>query len=698
MLRVPKLDDVSYERLVERLRGKISLLTEEWTDLNHHDPGITILQLYAWLTDTLDYYLDATGEVHRLKYLKLLGLAPQRSAALCHLSLTGVADGEIDLPGGTRFAAGDTVFELEKSCRMRNNSLAGLYGETGGVFTDLTPFAGLDGGFSPVFTHDLQAQSAVYFLFTAPVGGSRFYVEVENRYGRTPPEGGLRLGELAWECWDGSHWREASVEDETQGFLQSGFVTLAPDGETAPLDHPELGRGYAVRARLTVNHYDVLPRLGRVLPCCVQARQVYTHAHTTSCTYTGGDVILDKRVRPGDSISVGVEEGGSYVLWYDAGLEPWCEVELLPDGRAAIRFDEARFGRVPLRDARLLVTAMEERVAEEAILGVTNGLAAQRLALDAEHISRIGLALVEERDGRPWFEVWELCDEIGRAPCDAKVFMWDAGSREVVFGDAIGGLQPPAGRTVVAIEIETSLLGEGNVRRGQVNAILDPVAPGLKVTNPADAFGGVSPKDSSQFHAEIEEKLTRVTRAVNVSDYAALVKQTPGLIIDRVAVISGRAYEAVYGGTMPPNTVLVAVQPVHEHEPRPVLNELYAQRIRAHLERYRLLTTNIEVIPARYLAVEIYGRLLLRENTREARRRVEELLRSCADFSGGCDFGRPIVYGRLFSLLEMLDCVRKVERLSLECAGLGGMRSEQGDIVVHPDTLPWLARLEIEYT
>ena len=147
MLRVPKLDDVSYERLVERLRGKISLLTEEWTDLNHHDPGITILQLYAWLTDNLDYYLDATGEVHRLKYLKLLGLAPQRSAALCHLSLTGVADGEIDLPGGTRFAAGDTVFELEKSCRMRNNSLAGLYGETGGVFTDLTHFAGVDGGF-----------------------------------------------------------------------------------------------------------------------------------------------------------------------------------------------------------------------------------------------------------------------------------------------------------------------------------------------------------------------------------------------------------------------------------------------------------------------------------------------------------------------------------------------------------------------
>ena len=80
MLKVPQLDDITYEQMMQRIISRIPAMTDEWTDFNSHDPGITVLQMYAWLTDMLNYYMNATGDIHVKKYLKLLGIEPERSA------------------------------------------------------------------------------------------------------------------------------------------------------------------------------------------------------------------------------------------------------------------------------------------------------------------------------------------------------------------------------------------------------------------------------------------------------------------------------------------------------------------------------------------------------------------------------------------------------------------------------------------
>ena len=102
MLQVPKLDDLDYQKLFERARGMIPTMTSEWTDFNDHDPGITTLQTFAWLYDTMNYYIGATGEVHKLKYLKLLGITPEQSPARCFLSVSAPAGSRILLPRGRR--------------------------------------------------------------------------------------------------------------------------------------------------------------------------------------------------------------------------------------------------------------------------------------------------------------------------------------------------------------------------------------------------------------------------------------------------------------------------------------------------------------------------------------------------------------------------------------------------------------------
>ena len=55
MLKVPQLNDMTYEQIIQRAVSRIPSLTDQWTDFNSHDPGITVLQTYAWLVDMLNY-------------------------------------------------------------------------------------------------------------------------------------------------------------------------------------------------------------------------------------------------------------------------------------------------------------------------------------------------------------------------------------------------------------------------------------------------------------------------------------------------------------------------------------------------------------------------------------------------------------------------------------------------------------------
>ena len=144
MLNLPRLDDLDYQKLWDRARAMAPVLAPEWTDLNDHDPGVTTLQAFAWLCDSLNYYINATGEAHRLAYLKLLGIRPRRSPARCRVEFRAPSGAALSLPAGTRLLAGDTVFELERAVEGRANRLTRLYSEESGRCYDLGPFVEAD--------------------------------------------------------------------------------------------------------------------------------------------------------------------------------------------------------------------------------------------------------------------------------------------------------------------------------------------------------------------------------------------------------------------------------------------------------------------------------------------------------------------------------------------------------------------------
>jgi hypothetical protein len=127
------------------------------------------------------------------------------------------------------------------------------------------------------------------------------------------------------------------------------------------------------------------------------------------------------------------------------------------------------------------------------------------------------------------------------------------------------------------------------------------------------------------------------------------------------------------------------------------LGETYRRRIRENLEQYRLLTTDVRVLPAKYVGLEADGRIVLTENTPALRKRVEEQLAALVHAQTGNPFGESVIYGRLFSRLEMLEGVAKVSDLSLTCTGEGAHKNEQGDIVVYPDAIAYLGKINIEF-
>jgi len=71
-LQLPNLDDRLYADLVEEARSLIPTYAPEWTNHNASDPGITLIELFSYLSETLIYRLNRVTAPNILSFLKLL--------------------------------------------------------------------------------------------------------------------------------------------------------------------------------------------------------------------------------------------------------------------------------------------------------------------------------------------------------------------------------------------------------------------------------------------------------------------------------------------------------------------------------------------------------------------------------------------------------------------------------------------------
>ena len=82
-LTIPTLDNRRYQDLLNEALARIPVHNPEWTNFNESDPGVTLIELFAFLTENLLYRSNQIPERNRRKFLSLLGI-PLQPAVPAH--------------------------------------------------------------------------------------------------------------------------------------------------------------------------------------------------------------------------------------------------------------------------------------------------------------------------------------------------------------------------------------------------------------------------------------------------------------------------------------------------------------------------------------------------------------------------------------------------------------------------------------
>jgi predicted phage baseplate assembly protein len=375
-IEVPRLDTIDFESLVAEARERIPRYAPAWTDHNLHDPGITLVELLAWVTDQQVYQVGLVGERHRRAFARLLGVdvRPARPARGLLWPLAPILF-EAEVPLATRVSATaglDVPYLVDFACRLSPAQLVGLVGNGSRGLLDLLESdrrerasfpAGREGD-EPLEWLELRLDRPILARgdAAATAGVVTLGIEVENP--ALPPDA---------ELGDAPLWGPLVVEhrppggasrpvrilrDDTHALLRSGVLAL--EIPRAAADGPS-----SLRLRLELGFFPSVPRLARLrlnaLPV-VQLERVPEGllAPGTGLPDQSRPLALKGRPSPGElapPLAIDVLGSKGWERWEPAaalrGLGPEDRRFVLDEAAGAVRFGNGVNGGVPPLGARI---------------------------------------------------------------------------------------------------------------------------------------------------------------------------------------------------------------------------------------------------------------------------------------------------------------------------------------------------------
>ena len=97
-----KLDDRRFQDIVNEARLKITQACPEWTEHNVSDPGITLIELFAWMTEMLIYRVNRVPDKLHVALLELLGIGlepPTAASTEIQFRLAAPPTDSVVIPG-----------------------------------------------------------------------------------------------------------------------------------------------------------------------------------------------------------------------------------------------------------------------------------------------------------------------------------------------------------------------------------------------------------------------------------------------------------------------------------------------------------------------------------------------------------------------------------------------------------------------
>ena len=649
-ITIPSIDDRRYQDLLDEALTRIPVYTPEWTNFNKSDPGVTLIEIFAFLTETLLYRSNQIPERNRRKFLELLGVPLQPASAARGLVTINNDKGPlaaIALNGGLEVRAGQAPFRTTRGLDVL--PIEGRF-----YYKEAIPVP------SPEIKAYYQQLYASFRGSLAPIDPQLYQATPFPIRGGKP----LRLSDTV----DGCIWLALAVraaDKPASGQMDAARATIA--GQTLSIGvvpaladaHMTLPPGRRFNSKGSVTLQFDVPKIdasGGLLDSLNRVPQ-YRRLNSSSTN----DVFTEPGI-----IDVTLPDKNELVLWNN--LDPLeAGVNLLPPS-----LDDAALNDKVLTWLRIQPSASTQAqflwmglncvpVDQRAhvmgeLLPQGTGEPDQMLKLSHAPVlsQSVQIAVTANGTTTQWTEIDDLSSAGPEVPVPdprvppgvkpyinplAKVFALNAESGEIQFGDGMRGSRPPAG-AILRADYDYSLGSAGNVGPGSINTA-PALPPGLAVANPVRTWGGADAETVAEGEKHISRTLGHRDRLVNATDFETITLRTPGVDIGRVEVVPN--YNPELAGNQPGDAagaVTLMIIPSYDamQPDAPLPDRLFLDTICSYLDGRRLITTEVFLRGPNYrgIWISIGIKVLAGLNDAPIREAVKQaILAFVAPFPGG---------------------------------------------------------------
>jgi predicted phage baseplate assembly protein len=607
-LPVPNLDDRRFQDLVDDAKRLVQRRCPEWTDHNVSDPGVTLIETFAFMTDQLLFRLNQVPDRMYIKFLEMIGLkllpaTPARAPVTFWLSAPAVTS--VGVTANTTVATVRTdssesiIFNTRDDLQIIPCALQDVATQGDGEVSSQLRTEGLKMATAfRAFSEVPMVDETLLVGLTDPVPRCVVRLDVGAQvegvgvHPDHPP--------LAWEAWVGSEWEQCRVSsDSTLALNTTGriLVHVPPGHEASIVDGVRAGwlRARVIDVPEDFPRYSASPTITSLAACTVGGTVDAIHAEIIEGEILGESDGVPGQVFPIDQSPI-LAGAGAPVLETSSedGWQEWEPVE--------------HFAASGPKDRHFVLDAVGGSV-------------------------RFGPAVREEDGG---------LRQYGAVP--------PQGESVRLRGHAIGG-----GRY-------------GNVSAGAISTLKSSIPFVASVENLESAQGGVDGESVEQAKARGPILLRTRSRAVTAEDYESIALETAPEVARVRCVTAGE--DSVEAGSL--RVLIIPAAPQEDGRiefPELVPSEETLQRIGERLDEVRLIGTRVSVEPPSYRGVTVVARLVARPKADVTRIKTEALSALYGylnPISGGPDgegwpFGRPVQAGEVYGLLQRIRGVDLVE-------------------------------------
>ena len=718
MLPLPNLDDRVFGELTDDVRKLIHLIDPGWTDHNIHDPGVTLADLFCWLTEALSFYLNNVGGRNYLKYLQLLSVIPEdaRSAA-CKAAFApyGTEKKPIEFAKGAKIKAGDIYFETGAPLWAHPLKLTGAISSAGGTVINYP--AGGDSFYA--FGENPAPGGMFYMMFSSapgayqlPVGKSlSLYFEFERAAARcetTVIEDSAVS--LFWEYFSPNlkgWFALETVRDETRGMRGDGFVILR-----APVAAAVANRKTDGLALASDVNFSVRARMLNGGGCAgaLKIRNIYINAVPAAQTNTecgfrelywdgyGAKAYID-----GYNYN---ERGKFYFLQYKHPDGYWRDfartmfsISFKADASAAVTIRNKTIPSTDENGVRLRLVSFGGRLpvykgtgypCQSAKLPLQNALRDSLRVMVRERVVSGGKTAYE------WFD-WERVESFDASGPSDRHYVYSPAESLVCFGDGLNGAVPKHIRqfpyNIRVVSLASCEGAAGNVAAGKINRLGGDI-PDLNAVpfNFCAAAGGRDAETVPAAIGRMRGELT-LTSAVTAADYERLALAAPGADAARVKAVPIYTADADEDGN-PAGTqtyaVYVAVAPYAPGDAPAVADERFLRAVEDYIDPFRLLTTRVCVVPPKYAAISVSANVRFKSGFKPDARAVAARLNAFLSPLGdgksneGWPFGKTVYVSDVYDVIKKTEGVDFVGDVALNAGGGGFVRKVRGNVEISP--------------